>query len=67
MPLGEELIYLGPDPNITPTDLDWIMERAALRGHDAVGLHVVEAARGHQPQGGGTSEGVAVFLREALK
>ena len=28
-PLGDEFIYLGPDENITPVDLDWIVARAA--------------------------------------
>ena len=32
-PLGDEFIYLGPDENITPVDLDWIVARAARRGY----------------------------------
>ena len=68
-PLGEELIYLGPDENITPTDLDWIVERAALRGYAMPSAFMSSKPRAgiNHKEYGVTSEGVAVFLREALK
>ena len=28
-----DLLYLGPDENITTTDIDWIVERAEQRGY----------------------------------
>ena len=32
--LGQtELLYLGPDENITPTDIEWVVARAAERGY----------------------------------
>ena len=29
----DELIYLGPDEQIIPSDIDWITQRAAERGY----------------------------------
>jgi len=29
----EELIYLGPDENVVPSDIDWICSRAAQRAY----------------------------------
>lgn len=68
-PLGEELIYLGPDENITPVDLDWIVARAAARGYAMPSAFMSSKPRAgiNHKEYGVTSEGVAVFLGEALK
>jgi glutamate dehydrogenase len=29
----DELIYLGPDEQVLPSDIDWIIERAGKRGY----------------------------------
>ena len=63
-----ELLYLGPDENITPTDINWVVERAAVRGYampSAFMSSKPDAGINHKEYGV-TSEGVAVFLHEAL-
>jgi len=65
----EELLYLGPDENILPQDIEWIAARAAKRGlkyPDAFMSSKPEAGINHKVYGV-TSEGVAVFLNVALK
>ena len=32
-PLSRELLFLGPDENIVPSDIDWLVERATRRGY----------------------------------
>merc|ERR1719397_2220817 len=68
--LGEdELLYLGPDENIIPEDINWITERAAKRGMKYPAAFMSskpEAGINHKVYGV-TSEGVAVFLNVALK
>jgi len=66
--LGSEFIYLGPDENITPKDLDWIVGRAAQRGYAMPSAFMSSKPRAgiNHKEYGVTSEGVAVFLREAL-
>jgi len=68
-PLGDEFIYLGPDENITPKDLDWIVERAAVRGYPMPSAFMSSKPRAgiNHKEFGVTSEGVAVFLGEALR
>jgi len=64
-----ELLYLGPDENITPTDINWVVERAAVRGYampSAFMSSKPDAGINHKEYGV-TSEGVAVFLHEALR
>ena len=29
----DELVYLGPDEQVIPSDIDWIIKRAAQRGY----------------------------------
>ena len=29
----DELIYLGPDENVTPAHIEWVVRRARLRGY----------------------------------
>jgi len=65
----EELLYLGPDENIIPQDIDWITERAGIRGMKYPAAFMSskpEAGINHKIYGV-TSEGVAVFLKVALK
>jgi len=63
-----ELIYLGPDENIIPEDINWITERAKLRKMtypNAFMSSKPEAGINHKVYGV-TSEGVAIFLQVAL-
>ncbi|GAB7023066.1 NAD-glutamate dehydrogenase domain-containing protein [Salidesulfovibrio brasiliensis] len=65
----EEIIYLGPDENITPTHVQWFVDRARRRGYKwpaAFMSSKPKAGIGHK-QYGVTSEGVIVFADELLK
>ncbi|MSR40477.1 MAG: hypothetical protein EXS10_01030 [Phycisphaerales bacterium] len=65
----EELIYLGPDENITPAHIEWIVERARQRGYSMPTAFMSSkpgAGINHKVYGV-TSEGVNVFLEIALK
>ncbi len=65
----EELIYLGPDENITPAHIVWIVDRARLRGYSMPTAFMSSkpgAGINHKVYGV-TSEGVNVFLDIALK
>ena len=64
----KELIYLGPDENITPHDINWMAKRAAQRGYKMPGAFISSkpAAGINHKEYGVTSEGVAVFLHEGL-
>ena len=68
-PLADEYIYLGPDENITPTDLDWIVARAAEKGYRMPSAFMSSKPRAgiNHKEYGVTSEGVNCFLHEALK
>lgn len=64
----EELLYLGPDENISPELIEWVVERARRRGYplpDAFMSSKPGAGINHKEYGV-TSEGVTVFLEEAL-
>lgn len=64
-----ELIYLGPDENITPSHIEWIVSRARYRKYalpDAFMSSKPGAGINHKVYGV-TSEGVAVFLDVALR
>jgi len=64
-----ELLYLGPDENITPHDINWMAARAAERGYKMPSAFISskpEAGINHKEYGV-TSEGVAVFLHEGLQ
>jgi len=63
-----ELLYLGPDENIIPEDINWLTERAAKRGMkypQAFMSSKPDAGINHKVYGV-TSEGVAVFMQVAL-
>ena len=61
-----ELLYLGPDENITPVDIDWIANRAAERKYALPSAFISSKPRAgiNHKEFGVTSEGVAVFLHE---
>jgi len=63
-----ELLYLGPDENIIPEDINWVTERAAFRQMEFPNAFMSskpDAGINHKVYGV-TSEGVAVFLKVAL-
>ncbi|MCH2153318.1 MAG: hypothetical protein MK089_08260, partial [Phycisphaerales bacterium] len=63
-----ELLYLGPDENITPKLIEWIVDRAQRRGYpvpNALMSSKPGAGINHKEYGV-TSEGVAVFLEVGL-
>ena len=65
----DELIYLGPDEQVIPYDIDWIVARAKQRGYPIPAAFMsskAEAGINHK-QYGVTSEGIAVYLDIALK
>ncbi|MBC8309950.1 MAG: NAD-glutamate dehydrogenase [Planctomycetes bacterium] len=64
-----ELIYLGPDENITPKLIDWVVDRARRRGYPMpTALMSSKPGAGiNHKEYGVTSEGVVVFLDTALR
>lgn len=65
----DELIYLGPDENVAPEHINWMVERAALRGYPIPSAFISskpDAGINHKVYGV-TSEGVAVFTDVALQ
>lgn len=65
----QETLYLGPDENITPELIEWIVACAKRRGypmHDAFMSSKPGAGINHKEYGV-TSEGVTVFLDVALR
>jgi len=64
-----ELLFLGPDENITPTDIDWIVDNAAKRDYELPSAFMSSKPLTgiNHKEFGVTSEGVAVFLAEALR
>ena len=65
----KELIYLGPDENITPKLIDWVVDRARRRGYPMpTALMSSKPGAGiNHKEFGVTSEGVVVFLDTALR
>lgn len=65
----DELIYLGPDENVSPNLINWIIHRAESRGYPMPNTFMSsKAASGiNHKEYGVTSEGVTVFLDTALK
>ena len=65
----EELIYLGPDEQVIPSDIDWITIRAAQRNYPipSAFMSSKQGAGFNHKQYGVTSEGVVVYLETALK
>jgi glutamate dehydrogenase len=65
----DELLYLGPDENITPELIEWIVDRAHRRGYPMpTALMSSKPGAGiNHKEYGVTSEGVIVFLEVALR
>ncbi len=65
----KELIYLGPDENITPELINWVVDRARRRGYPMpTALMSSKPGAGiNHKEFGVTSEGVVVFLDTALR
>lgn len=64
-----EVLYLGPDENITPEHIEWIVDRARRRGYPLAAAFMSSkpgAGINHKVYGV-TSEGVTVFLDAALR
>ncbi len=64
-----ETLYLGPDENITPELIEWVVARAGRRGHPlaAAFMSSKPGAGINHKEYGVTSEGVTVFLDVALR
>jgi glutamate dehydrogenase len=65
----QELVYLGPDEQVIPEDINWIVGRAAQRGYPIPSAFMSskpDAGINHKVYGV-TSEGVQVFLDVALR
>ncbi len=64
-----ELLYLGPDENISPDMIEWIVDHAQRRGYPCATAFMSSkpgAGINHKTYGV-TSEGVTVFLDTALR
>jgi len=65
----DEPIFLGPDEQVIPEDIDWIIMQAGKRGYSVPAAFMSskpKAGINHKTYGV-TSEGVAVFLDVALR
>ncbi|WP_272700090.1 NAD-glutamate dehydrogenase domain-containing protein [Desulfovibrio sp. Fe33] len=65
----EEIIFLGPDENITPEHIQWMADRAARRGYKWPSAFMSSKPGAGIPHKkyGVTSEGVIVFAEELLR
>jgi glutamate dehydrogenase len=65
----KEVIYLGPDEQVVPEDINWVVARAAKRGYGTPAAFMSSKPRAgiNHKVYGVTSEGVNVFLEVALK
>jgi len=64
-----EVLYLGPDENVTSEDINWIIKQAGRRGYTTPAAFMSSKPRAgiNHKEYGVTSEGVNVFLEVALK
>jgi len=64
-----EVLYLGPDENVTPEDINWIIKQAERRGYETPAAFMSSKPRAgiNHKEYGVTSEGVNVFLDVALQ
>jgi len=64
-----EVLYLGPDEQVLPEDIDWIVQRAAKRGYRNPSSFMSSKPKAgiNHKEFGVTSEGVNVFLDVALR
>jgi glutamate dehydrogenase len=65
----KEVLYLGPDEQIIPQDINWIVARAAKRGYDTPAAFMSSKPRAgiNHKEFGVTSEGVNAYLEVALR
>ena len=65
----DEILYLGPDENITPQLIEWIVDRARRRGYGLPNSFMSSkpGAGINHKEYGVTSEGVNVYLGVALR
>jgi glutamate dehydrogenase len=65
----KEVLYLGPDEQVTPADINWIIQQAGRRGYGTPSAFMSSKARAgiNHKEYGVTSEGVNVYLDVALK
>ena len=66
--IGQEFLYLGPDENVTNELIDWIVQRSEDRDYPypATIMSSKPTAGINHKEFGVTSEGVLIFLRQAL-
>lgn len=64
-----EVLYLGPDENVIPEDINWIIKQAGRRGYETPAAFMSSKPRAgiNHKEYGVTSEGVNVFLDVALQ
>lgn len=65
----KEVLYLGPDEQVIPDDINWIIRRAEYRGYDTPAAFMSSKPRSgiNHKEFGVTSEGVNVYLDVALR
>ena len=65
----KEILYLGPDEQVIPEDIDWVIDRAAKRQYDVPAAFMSSKPRAgiNHKEFGVTSEGVNVYLDVALR
>jgi glutamate dehydrogenase len=65
----KEVLYLGPDEQVIPEDINWIIQQAARRGYDTPAAFMSSKPRAgiNHKVYGVTSEGVNVYLDVALR
>lgn len=65
----DELIYLGPDEQVVPSDIDWICARAKQRGYPIPAAFMSSKQQNgfNHKEFGVTSEGIVVYLDVALR
>lgn len=64
-----EVLYLGPDEQVIPEDINWIVKRAEERGYPTPAAFMSSKPRAgiNHKEYGVTSEGVNVFLDVGLR
>lgn len=64
-----EIVYLGPDEHISPAHVDWMIERARVRGYKWAPAFMSSKPKTgiNHKEFGATSLGVMVFAEEVLK
>ena len=65
----KEVLYLGPDEQVIPDDINWIIQQATRRGYATPGAFMSSKPRAgiNHKVYGVTSEGVNVYLDVALR